>query len=412
MTASFAPILISVLLLLYLIRAVINRGATKNNRPIENYLGCIVKLHVKKQERVLLFKDNEFFRILEPGKYWFFQPVSKLQAEVFDIANTPAFDSPHLNYLLKAEPALVEKHFVIADLSDTQVAILYIDNKSREVLPPATRKAYWKGVREIRTEVFNLDESNEIPEKLAQNLQSLEKAQSSVHFHRVHEYETALLYINGKLVKTLPTGLNAFWRYNNTLEIKPFDLRLQTLDVSGQEILTQDKVTLRVNLSADYKITDPLKVTSTLSDYKDFIYKTLQFALREVIGTRTLDQLLAEKDEISTVILPEVQGKLAPYGMQLEKVGVKDIILPGDMREIMNQVVEAEKQAQANLIKRREETAATRSLLNTAKVMEGNPVLLRLKELETLEKISAKIDNLSVYGGFDGLLKELVKIKS
>jgi regulator of protease activity HflC (stomatin/prohibitin superfamily) len=93
------------------------------------------------------------------------------------------------------------------------------------------------------------------------------------------------------------------------------------------------------------------------------------------------------------------------------QVGVKDIILPGDMKEILGKVVEAEKVAQANVIRRREETNATRSLLNTAKVMENNPTALRLKELEALEKVTEKIGNISVFGGLDGVLNELVRIK-
>jgi regulator of protease activity HflC (stomatin/prohibitin superfamily) len=87
------------------------------------------------------------------------------------------------------------------------------------------------------------------------------------------------------------------------------------------------------------------------------------------------------------------------------------VILPGEMKEILNRVVEAEKVAQANLIKRREETAATRSLLNTARLMEENPTLLRLKELETLEKVTAKVDKLTVFGGLDGVLKDVVRIQ-
>ena len=80
------------------------------------------------------------------------------------------------------------------------------------------------------------------------------------------------------------------------------------------------------------------------------------------------------------------------------------------MKNILNQVVETEKAAQANVIKRREETAATRSLLNTAKLMEQNPLLLRLKELEALESVTEKIDKLTVFGGLDGVMKEVVKI--
>ena len=91
-------------------------------------------------------------------------------------------------------------------------------------------------------------------------------------------------------------------------------------------------------------------------------------------------------------------------------MGVKDIILPGEMKLILNQVVQAQKEAEANVVKRREETQAMRSLHNTAKMMENNPILLRLKELESLERVTERIDNISVYGGLDGVLHDLVKL--
>ena len=92
-------------------------------------------------------------------------------------------------------------------------------------------------------------------------------------------------------------------------------------------------------------------------------------------------------------------------------VRFQDIVLPGEMKTILAQVVEAEKAAQANVIRRREETAATRSLLNTAKVMEGNPIALRMKELETLERVAERIDKISVFGGLDQVLHGLVKLR-
>jgi regulator of protease activity HflC (stomatin/prohibitin superfamily) len=79
--------------------------------------------------------------------------------------------------------------------------------------------------------------------------------------------------------------------------------------------------------------------------------------------------------------------------------GVKDIVLPGDVKEIMNQVLVAEKRAQANVIMRREETASTRSLLNTAKLMEENAMLFKLKEMEYVEKIAEKIQTIQLSGG-------------
>jgi regulator of protease activity HflC (stomatin/prohibitin superfamily) len=140
------------------------------------------------------------------------------------------------------------------------------------------------------------------------------------------------------------------------------------LDVAGQEILTKDKVSLRVNLTKQAK---PV----------DFLYKDLQFGLRAAVGTRTLDELLENKTVIDDVVNAYVKQRVAGFGLEVESVGVKDIILPGDMKLIVAKVVEAEKAAQANVIRRREETAATRSLLNTAKVMEENPTAVRLKEL-------------------------------
>ncbi len=98
-------------------------------------------------------------------------------------------------------------------------------------------------------------------------------------------------------------------------------------------------------------------------------------------------------------------------GAEIGEIGVKDVILPGDIRELLNKVVEAERVAKDNLIRRKEETAATRSLLNTAKVMEDNPVALRMKELETLERVAERIDRISVFGGLDQVLNGLVKLR-
>jgi regulator of protease activity HflC (stomatin/prohibitin superfamily) len=104
-------------------------------------------------------------------------------------------------------------------------------------------------------------------------------------------------------------------------------------------------------------------------------------------------------------------GEAESFGARVGEIGLKDVVLPGEMRDILNKVVTAEKQSQANLIRRREETAATRSLLNTAKLMEDNPLLVRLKEMETLEKIAEKVEKITV-GGFDTLLRDLVTLRT
>ncbi len=194
-------------------------------------------------------------------------------------------------------------------------------------------------------------------------------------------------------------------------EIEDEDSTLAERQEARAERFTKDKVNLRINLAANWRYSDVLLAFSQLTKPIDHLYRELQFALREVVGTRTLDELLEDKQVIDDVVSEQVKSRMLPFGMEIASLGVKDIVLPGDMKNILAQLVEAEKSAQANVIRRREETAATRSLLNTAKVMENNPVALRLKELETLERVAERIDNISVFGGLDQVLHGLVNIK-
>ena len=182
------------------------------------------------------------------------------------------------------------------------------------------------------------------------------------------------------------------------------------LEISGQEILSKDRVSLRINLSASIKIHDAELAASSVDNAQEYVYKMLQLALREAVGTKSLDDILLDKLYVNETVQELVTERLTTMGIGLVSVGVQDIILPGEMKAILNQVVEAQKAAEANVIKRREETSATRSLHNTAKVMENNPTLMRLKELEALEKVAGKIESLTVYGGLEGLMNGVVKI--
>ena len=188
------------------------------------------------------------------------------------------------------------------------------------------------------------------------------------------------------------------------------DLRTQQLDIAGQEILTADKVSLRINFVCTYKITDAVKIVSEIKDYKAQIYTLTQLALREYVGRFRFDELLEQKDTIAAFVLKQLQAKQDTLFIVFSDAGLKDIILPGEIRDIMNTVLVAEKNAQANVIARREEVASTRSLLNTAKLMEENTTLYKLKELEYLERICEKVGNISVSGG--NLLTELKEILS
>ena len=173
------------------------------------------------------------------------------------------------------------------------------------------------------------------------------------------------------------------------------------VEVSGQEIMTLDKVTLRTNLQVTYRVVDAEKAVTSVTDYSQTVYRSAQLALRSAIGTRPLDALLQDKDSMGAELKESLSTRLADLGITIEDVGLRDIILPGEMRTILNQVIEAEKKAQANIIRRREETAAARSQANTARLLAENPVLARLKELELLQEVLAGTKTSFVFGQGD-----------
>ncbi len=233
---------------------------------------------------------------------------------------------------------------------------------------------------------------------------------------QVEAHEAGLLFVDGKLTERLPAGRHAFWAVGRTVKIQKVDTRPTPLEVTAQEILTKDRVGIRVTLTAFTRVIDPEKAALAAGDVANTLYRLVQFAIREAVATRTLDEILAARDTIDREVRAFVTERAGALGVEIGEIGVKDVILPGDVRELLNKVVEAERTAKANLIRRQEETAATRSLLNTARLMEDNPLLLRLKELEALEKLVEKVGRIDLHagagaGGFDALLQNLYSLR-
>jgi len=220
-----------------------------------------------------------------------------------------------------------------------------------------------------------------------------------VRVYVVESYEKGILYIDGKFEKILEAGIYYFWKNAVAISVAKADLRQLQMEISGQEILTKDKAALRVNFYTQYKVVDILKALNENKEFEKQLYILMQLALREFIGTLTLDELLEKKDSVSDYVLTSLKEKVERLGVEIKDCGVRDIILPGEVKEIMNQVLVAQKKAQANIITRREETASTRSLLNTAKLLEENDMLFKLKEMEYVEKIADKINSISLSGG-------------
>ena len=376
---------------------------------------------VAENQRVLMLKSQQLADVLLPGKHKMWDFKNELEFITFDI-NELFFSEKNADRLFRNSETL-RNHISHWKLSSSEVGLLYVDDLLQGIVAPGEHIYAWKDTGELRLDTLSIDDNLSVDEELlflinragANSASRLIRSSRTVAIKPIADVAVAkehvgLLYVNGKFVRRLQAGQHAFWQFNHTIEVKAFDCRTQMLEISGQEILSKDRVSLRINLSANIKVLDPELAARSVDKVEDYVYKTLQLALREAVGTKSLDDILLDKLYVNETVKQLVSGQLDDIGISLVNVGVKDIILPGEMKAILNQVVEAQKAAEANVIKRREETSATRSLHNTAKVMENNPTLMRLKELEALEKVSDKIGNLTVYGGLEGLMNGVVKI--
>jgi SPFH domain / Band 7 family len=348
----------------------------------------------------LVFKNGVYQRMLKEGKYWFWNE----DVILYDV--TKPLNAPlELNILLQ-DAALAEALHVV-DVKDNEIVLMYENGLLKQVLT-AGRYTFWKGV--INYEFVPADISKiEITENIDRATLLSRAVVGYVRTYSVESYEKAVLFVDGKYAQTLQCGVYYWWKNSIAVHVGKVDTRQQQLEVNGQEILTKDKAALRINAWAQYKIADIEKALLQNKEYDKQLYVAFQLALREYIAGYSFDELLEKKEAIAPYILQRVKAGAESLGVEVNGFGIRDIILPGDVKEIMNQVLIAEKKAQANTIMRREETASTRSLLNTAKLMEENAMLWKLKEMEYVEKIADKISNISV-GGNGALVEQLKQI--
>ena len=347
-------------------------------------------VNVQAGKVALTFRKGNLKKVLSEGTHW----VS-LFDEVKVYAKSKPFKAPiELNILLRNHT--LANQLIIVDVQDNEIALKFEDGQFKEVLTPG-KYAFWEGLIEYTFTKIDLNKP-EITEDVSPAL--LKKVELGAYLSKfiIPQNHQGLLYYDGKLQGILETGKYQFWRGVVDVSMIPVSLQTQQLEISGQEMLSKDKAAIRMNFIVQYKITDILKALAENQAYGKQLYAIMQLALREYVSAITLDELLDNKNEMGKKIQEITTESVASLGVAIKSCGVRDIILPGEMKEIMNQVLMAQKKAQANTITRREETASTRSLLNTAKLMEENEMLFKLKEMEYVEKIAEKINSISLSG--------------
>ena len=362
------------------------------------------RFKIREHERGLMFKDREWKGVLGPGRHFVWDLLRKVRVDVVSVRDV-WLDHKDLDVIAKS--AALGHEARVVDLKDHERAVVWVDGRLEAVLKPGLY-ALWTVFHDVRVLVFDARAVRFEHADLTVIAQT-RGAAPLVEAVTVEAGHAGLFFKDGRHEATLAPGAHAFWKGVAKARILDVDLREQVVDIAGQEIMTADKVTLRLNAVVTFRVADPLKAVSTVEDYRQALYREAQLALRGVIGTRDLDTLLSDKDAVARELDGIVRGRVAGFGLEVVALGIRDVILPGEMKDLMNKVTEAKKAAEATLITRREETAAMRSQANTAKILDSNPTLMRLRELEVLERVSEKA-NLTVVLGEKGLADRVMKL--
>jgi regulator of protease activity HflC (stomatin/prohibitin superfamily) len=351
-------------------------------------------IRIRGHERGLKFRHGDFVAVLRPGLH-VLVPFTD-EVEVYDVLATKV-EHPRLEALLRSIVFSVEVEVV--DLGDHERAVVKRDGRVAWVLGPG-RHAFWK--QPVRVEVERYDATAlRFEHKRLDAVLAAPGAKALLGEIAVPPDHEVLVFHDGRLAHRASEGRFVHWKDVGRVTAHFVDRREQVLDVAGQEIMTQDKVTLRVNLVVAFRIADPVKAVETVADAPQALYREAQLVLRAAVGARTIDALLADKESVGGEVRNSLASRAAEFGVVVRSVGLRDIVLPGDMKTILNQVITAQKEAEANLVRRREETAAARSQANTARLLAENPVLARVRELEALEKILSGANATFVVGQGD-----------
>lgn len=353
------------------------------------------KVIINENQRGLLFKNGKYVKMLKAGKYFSF---GGKEIEVLSSDEPIVSDKCALDVILNDKA--VRNDTSVIEVSDRELALHFVNGKFTSVLCQG-KHAFWSYTDSHEYKIVDIstpDVSPNVPEYIFSKIPDIYYTKVEVS-----EYQKARLFFNQKFVRILDAGTYYFWENGVKIDVEFVDTRLTQMNICGQEILTQDKVSLRINFVCNYRVTDYTKILAEIDDFVEQIHVAAQLALRDYVGKYKLDELLENKAEMSKFVFARLKEKGKELFVEIVDAGIKDIILPGEIRDIMNTVLIAEKRAQANVITRREEVASTRSLLNTAKLMDENQTLYRLKELEYIERICDNVGNINLNGNTDVL---------
>ena len=212
---------------------------------------------------------------------------------------------------------------------------------------------------------------------------------------QISEYERGILFQFGKYKKILNPGWNLVLPIIESYQ--KVDIRTKAVDVPEQDAITKDNVSVRINAVIYYKIFDASKAVIAVERYQYAVSQLAQTTMRNAVGAVSLDELLGERDKISTEICKIIDEATDPWGIKVENVELKDIKLPEEMQRVIAKVAEAEREKQAVITKSLGEEEAAINLAKAAEIMASTPGALHLRTLATLNDVSSDQSNTIIF---------------
>jgi regulator of protease activity HflC (stomatin/prohibitin superfamily) len=299
---------------------------------VNRYLFTL-RVTVKDGERALLTRNGRFERVLEPGRHTLFDPKHELAVELYQVVRAE-FASDRYAVLKAARPDLAAALFEAVETKADELAIVSLDGRPSHLMAPWQVRVFWKVATGV--EVERIDVASD-PKVAPRHLAMVARERNAlVAEHVVENHEAGLLYVEGRLVERLAPGRHALWTVGRKIEVKRLDLRPQAVEITAQEMLTKDRIALRVTLTAFRRIVDPERVVNAVPDVDAWLYRLVQFAIREAVAARTLDEVLSTRNALDAELRAYVRERIADSGVEVTELGVKDVILPGEIRELVN----------------------------------------------------------------------------
>lgn len=218
----------------------------------------------------------------------------------------------------------------------------------------------------------------------------------------VNEGQRGVIYRSGKFEGIAKPG--AHWiTFGRTLT--RVQINEQTMQIGGQEILTADRLPVRVSAQAIYKVIDPrLALEASAGGYSQSCYLAIQLALRDVASELPLEDFIDQRTKLDPALTERAKGTFAAQGCELISLSLRDVVLPGDVKRLATEVARAKMEAAASLERARGEQATLRSLANAARVLKGNPELMNLRLLQAVAAAPGKTPPTIILGGGSGIV--------